>query len=150
MKQTPDFAKAEANMQAGVITADGFLGEDTRPLTDIIEHDEESFASLGLDFDEVAEKLSMLMKAGQDGLGEPITVEDIYLVRTDEARGYLPSPFGNGVFHKINVEVQKKDGGPKLLYTELNIQMLKNFHFLEGKGSAFRMEPKAIKEVLFS
>jgi uncharacterized DUF497 family protein len=54
MKQTPDFAKAEANMQAGVITADGFLGEDTRPLTDIIEHDEESFASLGLDFDEVA------------------------------------------------------------------------------------------------
>jgi hypothetical protein len=48
------------------------------------------------------------------------------------------------------VEVQKKDGGPKLLYTELNIHMLKNFHFLEGKGSAFRMEPKAIKEVLFS
>ncbi len=149
MKQTPDYSKAEANMQAGVITADGFLGDDKRPLTDIIEHDEESFSSLGLDFEDVAQKLEELLKAGQKGLGEPITVQDRFLVRTDEARGYLPSPFGTGVFHKINVEVEKKGGGTKLIFTELNIHMIRNFHFLEGRGSAFRMEPKDIKAVLY-
>ncbi|AHC15552.1 hypothetical protein [Salinispira pacifica] len=148
MKQTPDYSKAEANMQSGVITADGFLGEDTRPLADIIEHDEELFAELNITFDSVAEKLEYLMKKGQTGLGEPITVDDTWLVRTDETRGYLPSPFGDGVFHKINVEVELKGSGKTLLFTEMNIHMLRKFHFLEGKGSTFRMEPALIKEVL--
>lgn len=149
MKQTPDYKKAEENMLPGVITAEGFLGDDTRPLVDIINHDEESFASLGLSFEDVAEKLYYLMKAGQEGLGEPITVDNTWLVRTDEARGYLPTPFGGGVFHKINVEVRKKDVGKRILFSELNIHMIKNQHFLEGRGSVFRMEPQDIKDVLY-
>lgn len=150
MKQTPNFSKAEEAMQPGVITADGFLGNDTRHLSDIISHDEEAFASLGLDFDALADLLQELLEKGQAGLGEPITVDGKWLVHTDDARGYLPTPFGGKVFHKINVRVQKSSGGPKLVYSELNIHMIRNQHFLEGRGSAFRMEPADIKEVLYS
>jgi len=96
-------------MQAGVLTSNGFLGQDKRPLSDIIAADEELFKALGLDFDQVADRLEELAREGAEGLGEPITVEGVYLVKSDEARGRLPCPFGDGFFHKNAVSVQKGD-----------------------------------------
>ena len=46
MKMTPELTKAQENMRPGEITADGFLGNDKRPLVDIIEADEERLQSL--------------------------------------------------------------------------------------------------------
>ena len=39
MKQTPEYDKIQENMRKGVITLDGFLGDDTRKLVDIIAED---------------------------------------------------------------------------------------------------------------
>ncbi|MEM5947661.1 hypothetical protein WKV44_03795 [Spirochaetia bacterium 38H-sp] len=149
MKNNPLYKKAYANMQPGVITADGFLGDDTRSLADIIEADEEAFAALGLEFEEVAQKLRQLQTEGLRGLGEPVTVEGKWLVRVDDARGRLPSPFEDGIFRKVNTEVLNKKNNTRIVFTDLSLHLMEKYHFLEGKGSPFRLEPADIKAVLY-
>jgi hypothetical protein len=148
MKMPPDLVKAQGNMAPGVITADGFLGSDKRPLVDIIEADEEKMRTLGLDFQEVSEKMDRLLKEGRRGLGDPITVEEKWLVRTDEARGFLPCPFEDGVFRKVTATVVHRATGQKLVYSDLSLHLLDKHHFLQGYGAAFRIEPAAVGKVL--
>jgi len=152
MKMSPEYTKAQTNMQPGVITAQGFLGEDDRLLVDIIEADEQQMASLGLDFDDVAQRLRHLIDEGRKGLDEPVTVDDKWIVQTYEARGFLASPFEDGIFRKINAQIELapegEPTGKKLLVSELSLHLLQQHHFLQGKGSPYRLEPHRIKEVL--
>ena len=148
MKTTPELKKAQENMLPGAITADGFMGTDTRPLSTVIDEDEQVLRKLGLDPAEVAERLRGLMEKGRAGLGEPITVDGQWLVQTDEARGKLPCPWEDGVHRKVNVTVTRTDTGEKLFFTALSIHLLEVHHFLEGRGSAFRLNLEAVKHVL--
>ncbi|NLJ11253.1 MAG: hypothetical protein GX438_13075 [Treponema sp.] len=146
MKMNFDERTAYEKMKAGVLTSSGFLGQDTRPLTDIIEADEELFNALGLDFDQVADRLEALAQKGAEGLGEPITIEDRYLVKSDEARGKLPCPFGDGLYHKNSVSVQRGQDG--IIYSDLSIHLLRVHHFCQGQGSPFRLDPVVLKRIL--
>jgi len=152
MKMSPEFSKAQENMQPGVITSDGFMGDDTRPLVDIIEADEERFSQLGLDFEDVAARLRDLLERGRKGLGEPVTVDDRWIVTSSEARGHLASPFEDGIFRKVNARVERlesgKPSGDVLIYSDLSLHLLEKNHFLQGKGSSFRLDPEKIKSVL--
>ncbi len=152
MKMSPEYVKAQANMQAGVITSDGFLGDDHRNITDIIEQDEELMTSVGLDWDEVVSRMRHLMKEGRKGLGEPVTVEGKWIVQVSEARGFLASPFEDGIYRKVNAEVQLategKPTGDRLYFSELSLHLLEKHHFLQGHGSPFRLEPVVIRKVL--
>ncbi|MCF7929018.1 MAG: hypothetical protein K9L68_09010 [Spirochaetales bacterium] len=147
MKMSPFYVKAQDNMQPGIITSSGFLGDDTRPIVDIIEHDEEIMQQLGLDFEEVANRLHELMEEGRKGLGEPITYQQ-FLLQVYEARGFLPSPFEDGIFRKVNVNIENKKNGKTLLVSELSIHLLQQHHFLQGRGSPYRLEPEDLKGTL--
>ena len=154
MKQTEELKNAQASMEAGVIAVEGFLGFDQRNVSEIIQHDEEEMRRLNLDWDLVAGKMRELLKKGSDGLGEPITIENTWLIRVDETRGTMPSPWtGDGIFHKVNCEVRRlnKEGKPEgklLLFNELSLHLFEKHHFLQGRGSHFRLEPTEIKTVL--
>lgn len=154
MKMTEELKQAQANMAAGVIAVEGFLGYDARNVAEIIQHDEEEMRRLNLEWDAVAAKMHELLKKGSDGLGEPMTIEKTWLVRVDEARGTMPSPWtGDGIFHKVNCEVRRvnKEGKPEgklLLFNELSLHLFEKYHFLQGRGSHFRLEPADLKTVL--
>lgn len=152
MKMSPEYVKAQENMQPGEITADGFLGDDERPIVDIIQADESEMDRLGISFEDAVSRMRYLLREGQKGLEEPVTVGDRWIVRVSEARGFLPSPFEDGIFRKINAEVEHApDGNPtgeKLLYTELSLHLMEKYHFLQGKGAPFRIEPEVLKRVL--
>ncbi len=147
MKISPEMAKAQANMRPGVITSDGFLGDDDRSLPDIIAADETAMEAEEITFEEAASQMKRLTKEGKKGLGEPITVEDTWVVRVDDARGHLPSPFEDGIFRKMNVQVKNKKNGEEMTYSDLSIHLLEKHHFLQGKGSPFRLEPRKLKKV---
>lgn len=153
MKMSPEFTKAQANMQPGVITSDGFLGDDERPIVDIIAADEAAMSQHGLDFDEVVERMRNLMNEGRKGLGEPVTVDSKWIVQVYEARGFLASPFEDGIYRKVNAQVRLTEGADgkehTLLFSELSLHLLEKYHFLQGKGSSFRLEPSEIQAVLF-
>ncbi len=148
MKLKPIDKEAFARMGAGSITAQGFLGDDIRPPEEIIVEDEQEFARLGLDFDAAADALEALRAAGERGLGEPITVGKL-LAQTGDARGMLPCPWGDGLFHKSAVSVRPADmgsaacveGEDMLIFSDLSIHLLRVHHFCQGRGSPFRLEP---------
>lgn len=150
MKMTPELKKARENMDPGIITAEGFLGSDTRNLSTIIDEDAQIMRRLELDPVEVAAKLRHLMEEGRKGLGEPTTVDSEWLVKTDEARGHLACPWEDGVFRKVNVIVERKDTGEKIFYTDLSLHLLEAHGFLEGRGSTFRLNMETVKHVLKS
>ncbi|MFW6214663.1 MAG: hypothetical protein ACOC45_01830 [Alkalispirochaetaceae bacterium] len=152
MWMTPEYKKAQENMQPGVITSDGFLGDDSRNILEIINDDEQEMSRLGLDFDEAADKLRELLNKGREGLGEPMTVEDNWIVQVYEARGRLPSPFEDGIFRKVNAQIEYAPGGKRageqMLVSDLSLHLMKKWHFLQGKGSSFRIDPLKLKKVL--
>ena len=143
--------RAEANSAAGVLTVDGFLGHDSRPLLRIVREDTAEFAALGLDWNAVADRLDELLHLGSEGLGEPITIGG-HLVRVAETRGMFPCPWEDGLFRKRSATVQRLENGepagPELLYSDLSVHLLRAHHFLQGKGSLFRLEPQILREVL--
>ncbi|QEN07437.1 hypothetical protein EXM22_05325 [Oceanispirochaeta crateris] len=148
MKMSPNMRKAQENMAPGVITADGFLGEDTRPLQDMIVETEELMRHHGIDIDNVVQTLKDMMEEGRNGLGEPITVDEKWIVQTSEARGHLPCPFEDGIERKITTVIRNIKQGESIMISSLSLHLLKKHHFLEGKGSAFRLDPEKLKRVL--
>ncbi|MDC7233353.1 MAG: hypothetical protein PQJ58_08970 [Spirochaetales bacterium] len=148
MKMTPNMRKAQENMAPGVITADGFLGDDKRPLQDMIVESEELLRHEGIDIDTVVQTLKDLMEEGRNGLGEPITVDGKWIVQTTEARGHLPCPFEDGIYRKITTVVRNIEKEESIMYSTISLHLLQKHHFLEGKGSPFRLEPVQLKKVL--
>lgn len=148
MKMSPEMQKAYEKMKPGVLTQSGFLGEDNRPLQEIIQKDEECFKKEGLEFESVSRTLENLLMEGLKGLGEPITVGNRWVVKVDEARGLIPSPFGDAMCKKVNVVINDIQSGQELLLTELSLHMMRNHHFLQGIGSPYRLDPRIIKSIL--
>ncbi len=145
---TVDWKAAADRMVPGSITSQGFLGTDRRALVDIVEADEERFRALNLDFDAVADELERLAKAGGEGLGEPTGVDGLWTVKSDDARGMIPCPFQDGIFHKNAVSVRRDDSGEALIYSDLSIHLLRAHHFCQGLGSPFRLDPDVLHRVL--
>ena len=148
MKMSPNMRKAQENMAPGIITADGFLGEDKRPLQDIITDDEELMRFYRLDLDDTVQILKNLMEEGRNGLGEPITIDEKWLVQTTEARGHLACPFEDGIYRKITTEIKNIANGSSVMVSALSLHLMQKHHFLEGKGSSFRLEPEVLAKVL--
>lgn len=148
MKMTPKTRKAQENMAPGIITADGFLGDDKRPLQDLIVESEELLRYEKIDIDTVVQTLKNMMEEGRNGLGEPITVDGKWIVQTTEARGHLPCPFEDGIHRKITTVIRNIEKGESIMYSTISLHLLKTHHFLEGIGSPFRLEPALLKSVL--
>ncbi len=148
MKMSERDRAAAAGMAPGAITARGFLGSDERALADIIAADEEAAAALGLDLGAAADRLAELARKGEAGLGESVTVDGRWLVRSEESRGRLPCPWRDGFFHKNSVSVEALEGGERLAFSELSLHLLREHHFCQGAGSPFRLDPAALKRLL--
>jgi len=149
MKQTVQMQKAQERMAPGVITRDGFLGDDRRPLDDILLADDAAVKALDLDHQAVAARMIGLRDAGMAGLGEFVDVAPHFEVRVDTVRGTLPCPFGDpGMLPKTNVTVRNTRTRREITFTDLHVHLVRAHGFYEGRGCAFRLEPKDLAEVL--
>ncbi|MBN2531322.1 MAG: hypothetical protein JXB88_00450 [Spirochaetales bacterium] len=147
MKMTPGLLRVQDNMAPGRITGEGFLGDDNRALTDIIQADEETVAALGMDWEIISGKLQSLLDQGKHGLGNPVTIQKKWLITVHETRGHLPCPFGDGLYRKHTAEVEHLPTKTRFHFSELSLHLLKAHHFLQGRGSSFRLEPGLLKKV---
>lgn len=146
MKQDPSPAHVEGRMRPGVIAKDGFLGEDTRTLSQILSEDEAEVRRLGLDHRRIADRLRRLMEEGAKGLGTEVPVEGRFLVTVDDARGRVPCPWpGDGSFPKTIVHVKKIATGETMMFSALNVHLIEAHGFYEGRGSHFRLDPARIR-----
>jgi hypothetical protein len=149
MKQTVQMKLIQDKMRPGIITRDGFLGNDRRNLIDILIEDDEEVKRLGFDHQQIANRMMELRDAGMRGLGDFISVEPHYEIRVDSVRGKLPCPFGDpGIFPKTNVTVRNLETKKEITYTDLHIHMIGSHGFYEGRGTPFRLNPKDLVDVL--
>ena len=149
MKQTPEYDRIQAQMQKGVITLDGFLGDDPRKLVDIIAADTTTVHKRRTTHEAIAEKMEHFKALGLQGLGNFITLDEHFEVKVETVRGLLPSPFGGPMMHgKVNTTVVNKRIGRTITYTDLHIHFIGDHGFYEGMGAPFRLEPEDLIEIL--
>ncbi len=149
MKQTPEYDRIQAQMQKGVITLDGFLGDDSRKLVDIIVADTLTVHKRRTTHEAIVERMEHFKNLGLKGLGNFITLDEHFEVKVETVRGLLPSPFGGpGMYGKTNTTVHNKRLGRTITYTDLHIHFIRDHGFYEGIGSPFRLEPDALIEIL--
>ena len=149
MKQTPELAQAQRRMRPGIISRDGFLGTDWRPLRAIIEEDDSRVGALGLTHAAIAERLRYFTQAARARLGAAAVVDKLYQVRVYEVRGKIHCPWDHpGGYGKCLVYLRRLDTGEDLTWTDLHIHMIEAHGFYEGTGSTYRLSPARLKRVL--
>ena len=125
MKQTPQERRIFKNFKTGAMTKNGFLGDDTRHLHDIILDDKQTLDSLGLSCEDAADVLQFYMEEGKKGFEGEINVGSI-TVQTRWDRGMIPCPFGErGLHPKIIATVSDKKNRKELRYSRLSIHLIR-------------------------
>ena len=148
MNETPQEKEIKQNFLPGKISKDGFLGEDTRHIHEIIDTDLRILNKFGVTREQIAEKLQFFIDEGKKGLELPVDLGD-FTVQVTWARGMLPCPFGCiRLHHKIVATVINKKLNQTIRYSQLNVHLIKEHGFFEGNGSQFRLEPDKLIEFL--
>ncbi len=150
MKEDPYIRLIIERMAAGVLSRDGFLGTDFRPLEEIIDADGAEVARLGSSGQELSQKLEHIFLAARAALGTKALITDRLSAVYKEAMGRIPCPWGQcGTFAKGHIEILDTQSGLRIMFTALNVHMIRAHGFYQGRGSRYRLEPSEIYQ-LFS
>jgi hypothetical protein len=149
VKQSPELTAVRERMRPGALSKDGFLGEDTRSLGEIIEADEQSLRRLGISRRAIARRMRHFWREGKKGLGDPIEVDGRYEVEVHSYKGRMACPFEHpGLFEKTIVMVRNLERDQELRFTTLALHLIESHGFFQGRGAAWRLEPGRIVELL--
>jgi len=148
MKQTAIEDRVQDQMRPGVITQEGMLGTDTRPLVDILEEDDAVVHRLGVTHAAIATRMRELRRAGVAGLANSVPVAPHFDVEVDGVRGRLPCPYEDGTTSKTNTTVTNTILGRTIVFTDLHIHMIERHGFYMGRGSHYRLNPADLVEIL--
>lgn len=149
MKHDPRLQRVLDRMKSGVLSRDGFLGPDPRPLEEVLDADRSAVAALGLTREEVGARLHEVFDKARAGLGTPVHLGDRLVAVHREAMGRIPCPWGGcGLFPKGEVELTDTATGETLLLSALGIHLAGAHGFYGGRGSRYRLEPAALERLL--
>ncbi len=150
MRQTPQEIKIQSKMQPGVLSLDGFLGNDTRHYHAIVEEDQETLVELGYTQQDIAEKMEYftnLVNETPDGF---INIDDKYEIEYEIVRGKLQCPFSHpGAFQKGFLRFKNLDNGLEVVWSQLAIHMIREHCFFQGMGATHRLDPELLVKALF-
>ena len=148
-------ASLEKDMRPGAASRAGFLGKDEK-LLDVLAADNAYVVDeMGLTHQALAHPMRIVgaiaVKHGVNmprGKGYEFTYHGrTYKVSAVSARGYQDSPFKDGTKANSNVTVWNLTNGKQVAYSLLVPEMVARYGFYEGKGTPYRVEPRAVLEV---
>ncbi len=149
MKQSPDEKRIRDRMARGVLSHEGFLGTDTRRVSEIIDADAAAADHLGTSVAELAAQLESVLDAAVAALGTPAPVGDRLTATWHEAMGRIACPFGRcGAFPKGDVELTDRETGETVRFTPLSVHLIAEHGFCQGRGSRYRLDPAALARLL--
>jgi hypothetical protein len=151
MKQSPREKKLEEVLRSTHLVAGGFMGTDSRHPIEIIEKDTVELERLGVTAEQVAARMTELTELAKPRLGNWIDSATRKLrVKSEDFKGALVCPWPHpGTFDKRITTVEHLETGEQISWTDLNIHMIAEHGFFEGKGAFFRIEPAEIVSILF-
>ena len=148
MKQSPELQQAQQRMTPGVLTMDGFLGTDPRDLIEILQADDGAVRRLGLTHVEIGAAMAVLTDQAVAAFGAVVEHGE-HAVCACEAMGEMPCPFGHpGLYYKTVVEAEHPATGDTMMWSALQVHMVAEHGFYEGRGAHFRLEPEALARFL--
>lgn len=147
MKHSPEMQRIIDRMRPGILSLHGFLGEDRRPLEEILDADASTVAGLGTTHGELARKLADVLERAREGFGTTVAIDDRLAASLLEVKGRIPCPWGDGTFCKGEVTLADAEAGEKLVFTPLSVHMIAEHGFCEGCGSPYRLEPADIHRI---
>ena len=148
MKQPPEELKIISDFKPGRISKNGFLGYDTRHVHDIIKEDLFVLSKLNITKEEVAHRLQFFIEHGKKAIENRLDLGD-FTVEIFWSKGMQPCPFGKcGLHHKITAKLFNKKLKIQIKFSQLNVHLIKEHGFFEGRGSIFRLEPDEIVKAL--
>lgn len=148
MKKNPAFNGSRDRMAPGRLSRHGFLGEDDRPLDEIIAADVAALERHGVTTEQVADLIDMLHEEADAGLETPRRICDGKLtVKLTEVKGLMPCPFACG-YHGHKASIQVTAGERTLTVTPMHAHLIREHGFFQGKGSPFRLEPAVVAELV--
>jgi hypothetical protein len=151
MKKSPEENKLEALLRSSKLSACGFLGNDKRPVQDIIDEDTSELEKLGRTQEEIAARMQELTDSAVPALGDWIMIGRNIKISVDDSRGVIPCPWPHHVrCLKRITTVLTIDSGKSLRWSDLNIHLIKEHGFFEGRGSPFRIEPGELVRTIFA
>lgn len=150
MKKSPQQEKFEKMLQASKFSACGFMGDDKRSVWEIIDADAQKLVKAGKIKEDIAARMQGLTEKGASGLGNWVVISPALQVCTDDTRGTIPCPWPhNARCLKRITTLKRTDTGKIIKWSDLNIHLIKEHGFFQGKGSPFRLEPARLVEILF-
>lgn len=151
MKQSPRDKKLEETLRSTQLVAGGFMGTDSRHPIEVIEHDIVELENLGVTARELAKRMRELTELAKPRFGSWANDETGKIrVKCEDYKGMLVCPWPHpGHFDKRITTVEHRQSGKQIAWTDLNIHMIEDHGFFEGKGAFFRIEPKEIVSILF-
>lgn len=151
MKQSPREKKLEEVLRSTKLVAGGFMGTDARHPIEIIEDDLSELERLAVTAEQIADRMTELTELAKPRLGNWIHSATKHLrVKSEDYKGSLVCPWPHpGTFDKRITTVEHLETGGQVSWTDLNIHMIAEHSFFEGKGAFFRIEPAEIISILF-
>jgi hypothetical protein len=149
MKRTPEEEALMQRLAASKFSGEGFMGDDHRPLSEIVADDLRTLEELGLSLDEMVGALRDVFDEARGVFGAEVEVRPGVTAIAHESMGRIPSPFrGDGVFEKGDVVVTVKDTGETLVITRLGLALIEKHSFFQGNGSRYRIDPARAVSIL--
>ena len=149
MKESPTDKELRERLGPSKFSGEGFLGNDTRPVQDIISHDLAVLESRGITPEIIAGRLTEIYDKAARGFGAEVEVLPGIYGKYNESMGKIPSPFtGEGVYRKGEVTVTDNESGYEIVITPLSIHLIQAHGFFQGKGSRYRIEPEKAADIL--
>ncbi len=150
MKRSPLMQRLDEILRSSKLSAGGFLGNDRRPLEEIIEADLRTVSASAHSLAEIAGRMRAITAAARRGQEMTVTVDDKLAARVMAVRGLIPCPWPHpGRFEKLVTNIERRDSGKSIRWSDLNIHMIEAHGFFEGRGSCFRIEPRELIEIVF-
>jgi hypothetical protein len=150
MKESSQAQKLEQILRSSKLVSGGFMGGDSRSVAEVIEADASEVSRLGYTTEQIAARMRTITDAARKGLGNAIKVDDKLQAVAEEARGSAVCPWPHpGKYVKRVTTVERLDSGEAIRWSDLNIHLIAEHGFFEGRGSVFRIEPKELTDVIF-
>ncbi len=146
--QSPILDAVELKMASCRPWQHGFMGRDERKLVEVLTDDQATVNGLGLTHARIAARLRELAEKAREGWGEPVCIDEKFLVKVFDARGKVPCPWADGMFPKTHVEMENADTKEKLVWSHLSIHLIEAHGFYQGRESPYRLDPVVAKRVL--
>lgn len=151
MKKSPQEKRLEDMLKASKFSGCGFMGIDKRSVWEVIDTDAAELERLGKTKEEIAQQMQKLTDLGKPGLGDWVDIGKSLQVSVDDHRGAIPCPWPHRVrCIKRITQCTQKNTGETVRWSDLNIHLIQEHGFFEGRGSPFRLEPKKLVAIIFS